>query len=195
MSGTEFASWLEGLRRELRAKGSELDVLANPPVSEAAIAACETALGMQLPAAFRSFLSTCDGISLDVNREPGISRELTIYGTDEIAEEHRQLGWLFADTDRDGETIFDDLGRTSERFWDGLIAFAYHEAGLCVFDTSSTISDEYVVLDLDVDDPRGTRGQVIANSFEDWLGKIAQSAVDSGSFVYWVSADPQEFGA
>jgi hypothetical protein len=178
---------LENARRALRARGHELEWKPNPPASQAEIAQCEEVIGEMLPESFRAFLAMYNGASLSVDHEPGLSDDLIILGTDEIVAQHRRFERLYRNLDQSGEGVTlserSDAGGT---FWVGLTAFAYYGVGYCLFESSLPSNEHYVVLDLDHEDARQTRQQVIASTFEEWFSRILQSAIDSGDFIYWI---------
>lgn len=190
-AATDFDGRVETLRRALRARGYELEVIPNLPAAEVEITACERAIGRSLPEAYRALLRVHNGLSLTVNRNPAISPELILYGTHEIVDEHRRFEPLYRDVDRAGDWMGqDDTASPGPRFWDDLIAFAFYGDGLCVFDVSRDSTGGHVVRDLDLEDLQATRETIIATSFDDWVSKAFAAAVEERSFVYWLPGEP-----
>ena len=190
---TPFESRLQSVRLTLREAGHELDWTLNAAASDAELSACETAIGRTLPEDYRAFLRLHNGASIAVDHEPGLSHDVYLFSTNEILEEHHRFVAAYRDLRVDGELIRPtDESFSSDRFWDGLIAFTHYGDGLCLFDVGRRSNGHDPVLDLDLEDTVGTRERVIASSFDDWLSRILSSAIELNGLVYWLPADESE---
>jgi hypothetical protein len=187
MGTSAFERRLQAIRMTVLTEGHDLDWTLKPAASEAEISDCAAAIGRSLPDDFREFLRMHNGALLSVDREPGLSHQVSIFGTAGIVEEHQLYGPAFRDLDRDGEVRgFGGRPDSDTSFWDGLISFAHYGDGRCLFDLEQRSNGHCAVLDLDLEDTNGTRERVIASSFDDWLSKILTAAVDLHRLVYWL---------
>jgi len=153
--------------------------ILNPPATEAAIQACEVALGVPLPPSYRDFLLRWNGASLfrweryQKNGFCFVTREIGIQGTDELLEFNQENRLDFTDEE-----------------WDSLILFCYIPGtggDFCGFDPHQTTNWEYAVLDCCHEvAPLEWRQARIASSFAEWLEKIFDQVDQRKDPEFWL---------
>lgn len=159
--------------------------LLNPPATGDEVRRCEEALGLPLPPSYRAFLSRWNGASLFRRESPWpndpnpVSSEFGIKGTHDLPSFHGKFK----------ATVLPDI---LPEEWGNLIVFCAVPSGSgdhCALDPDQrTAEGEYAVVDCFHElRPRCWRRAVIAPSFEAWLRRAFDAALQKADPYYWLN--------
>lgn len=156
----------------------------NTPAAEEAVRRCEEALGLALPPSYRAFLRRWDGASLFRQETPlrggaiDVSAEIGIQGTRDLPAFQNNLRTLWDANDPGG--------------WGSLVVFCRISgsgADRCALNPErSTLDGEFAVVDChQATRPRCWRRAVNAPSFEAWLERAFDAALQGESPYFWMN--------